>query len=76
MKIEMIYSEVLNSTEIILIFQRTYYGHDYGVYATINLASPVPEQDSEIARALFKLEHLDGESARNARERNNKKTEA
>jgi hypothetical protein len=53
--IELEHSEVLNATEVILIFSTTYRNKPYGTYVTLNMASSPELQDEQILGALERL---------------------
>lgn len=66
-EVELAYSEVMNTTEVLLVFQTTYYKKPYGAYVIINLAAPKNVQDEEILACIEKVANMSGDDARAAK---------
>ena len=53
------HSEVMNSTEILLVYKTKFNRQEYGAYVIINIASRVPDQDEWIAGCIESLQNID-----------------
>lgn len=61
------YSEVINTTEVLLVFATSYYGKQYANYLHLNIALPKVVQDDLIEQIIYSLENINGAKAREAR---------
>lgn len=62
------HSEVLNETEVLLVFTTTFNRKQYATYAVINTLVNVKLQDDLIEQAVESLTSMNREDARNAKE--------
>lgn len=65
-EVELIYVEVLNETEQVLVFATTFNNEPYGAPLTLNTALPVDVQDIQIRKTVTKLERMKTKDAKEA----------
>lgn len=62
-EIELVHSEVISLTEVVLVFQTTFNRKPYGASVTLNTGLPVKMQDAKITEAVNQLIHMDRNDA-------------
>jgi len=67
-KVSLEHSEVLNETEVLLVFTTTFNRKQYATYTIINTVEKVELQDDLIEQAVTQLADMKREDARNAKE--------
>jgi len=66
-EVTLIYVEVINETEQVLIFATVFNKEPYGVPLTLNIILPVEVQDIQIRKAIMALEKMSYKDAKEAK---------
>ena len=62
-EVELIYSEVISNSEVVLVFQTIFNRKPYGTSVTLNTGLPVKIQDEKITEAVNQLIYMDRNDA-------------